>query len=66
MRVKIYAVEFIQYTNCMNDTVWCEETDTCLDVGKGAFLIREDEIEKYRKYGHGIKSLTFIGELEAT
>jgi hypothetical protein len=48
----------------MHDTVWCEETDTYLDVGKGTFLIREDEIEKYRKYGHGIKSLILMGEIE--
>lgn len=64
MRMKVYAIEFVQYTNCMHDTVWCEETDTYLDVGKGTFLIREDEIEKYRKYGHGIKSLILMGEIE--
>lgn len=62
-RHKVYAVEFIQYTNCMHDTVWCEEADKYLDVGKGTFLIREEDIDKYRKFGHGIKTLTYIGDM---
>lgn len=36
-RHKVYAIEFNQYTNCMCDTVWCEEDDEYLDVGKGTF-----------------------------
>ena len=61
--VKIYSVEFLQYTNCMSDTVWNEETDEYIDVGKEPFLIREDEIEKYRGYGKGIKRMVFVGNL---
>ena len=61
--VKIYKVEFIQYTNCMHDTVWNEELNEYIDVGKEPFLIREDEIDKYRGYGKGIKTMVFVGNL---
>lgn len=62
-RHKVYAVDFIQYTNCMCDTVWNEETDEYLDVGKGTFLIFEEDIDKYRKFGRGIKTLTYVGDM---
>lgn len=62
-RHKVYAVEFIQYNNCMRNTVWCEEDDEYLDVGKGAFLILEEDIDKYKKFGHGIKTLTYVGDI---
>ena len=60
---KVYSIEFNQYTNCMRDTVWCEEEDKYLDVGKGTFLILEEDIDKYRKFGGGIKSLIYVGDI---
>lgn len=67
MREKIYAVEFLEYTNCLNDTV----SDGNKEIGKTKYLhvgrhfcIRESDIEKYRVYGKGYKSLIYVGEIE--
>ena len=64
---KVYAVTFMQYTNCLNDTVSDNNKDWTklryLNVGHN-FLIKESDIEKYRVYGNGYRSLTFIGEIE--
>lgn len=64
---KVYAVTFMQYTNFMNDTVSDNNKDwsklNYLNVGQN-FLIKESDIEKYRVYGGGYRSLTFVGEIE--
>lgn len=64
---KVYAVTFMKYTNCMNDTVNDMNNDyrklNYLNVGHN-FLIKESDIEKYRVYGGGYRSLTFVGEIE--
>ena len=67
---KIYAVEFISYTNCLKNTVsdWDGKgipkvgEQEYLTVGHN-FLVRESELEKYRKFGQGYRSITFVGEL---
>lgn len=67
---KIYSVEFMTYTNCMQDTVsdWDGKGSPSLkdikylDVGHN-FLIKESEIEKYKKFGQGYRNLKFVGEL---
>lgn len=67
---KIYFVEFMTYTNCMKDTVsnWDGKGDPFgkdikyLDVGHN-FLIKESEIEKYKKFGQGYRNIKFVGEL---
>lgn len=64
---KVYAVTFMQYTNCLQDTVSDSNKDwsklNYLNVGHN-FLIKESDIEKYRVYGNGYRSLTFVGEIE--
>lgn len=35
-----------------------------LHVGNSPFLILESDIDKYRKYGGGFKSLVFVGNIE--
>lgn len=70
-KVKIYSVVFRRYTNCSRDTISDRTEDSLsdlttskyLDVGRDPFLIREDEIEKYRYWGCGIESLTFVGHM---
>lgn len=67
---KIYAVDFISYTNCMNDTVsdWdgtgspMDRDTEYLHVEK-PFLIRESDIDYYKKFGQGFRSLTLVGYL---
>lgn len=62
---KIYAVEFVDYTNCCRTAVRCEETDEYLHIDPDLpFLIRESDIEKYRKFGKGYKSLELVGVLK--
>lgn len=60
---KVYEVEFMQYTNCMRDTVWNKKTDKYLDVGKESFLIKESEFDKYKEYGNGFRIVKFVGNI---
>ena len=68
---KVYAVEFMAYTNCLKDTISDYdgtsefEFGKCnyIDVGRNNFLVRESELEFYRKFGQGFKSITFVGNM---
>lgn len=65
---KVYEVEFMQYTNCMKDTV-CDNTQELgkgqyLDVDKEPFLIKESDFPKYQKYGGGFRIVKFVGNIE--
>lgn len=65
---KIYEVEFMQYTNCMRDTV-CNNAENIKDskyirVGKEPFLIKESEFDKYKEYGGGFRIIKFVGNME--
>lgn len=61
---KIYEVEFLQYTNCMKDAVWCEDDDTYMDIPKNSsLLVKESDLSKYQKFGGGYKSTKFVGML---
>lgn len=72
MLEKVYAVEFMAYTNCLNDTVsdWdgvssFTGNEKYLTVkGPKVFLVKESDLDKYRKYGQGYKNLTCIGWME--
>lgn len=67
MLKKVYAVTFRTYTNAMRDTI-CDNVDylggNYINVGKDIFLIFEDDIEKYRKFGNGFDTLTYIGNMD--
>lgn len=65
---KVYEVEFMNYTNCMNNTV-CDNNEELgkgqyLHVGKEPFLIKESEFDKYMKYGNGFRVIRFVGNME--
>lgn len=73
MLEKVYAVEFMVYASYLDDTVsdWDGKGSPeigktkYLDVkGKNVFLVKESDLEKYRKYGQGYKKLTCIGWME--
>ena len=72
MLEKVYAVDFMAYTNCLNDTVsdWDGVSsftgkEKYLTVkGPKVFLVKESDLEKYSKYGQGYKNLTCIGWME--
>lgn len=69
---KVYKVEFIEYTNCLNDTVsdWNGHGLPKLDeinylhVGNNGFLVRERDLEKYRKFGKGYRNISLVGIME--
>lgn len=67
---KVYKVTYMLYTNAMRDTVsdWdgkghsladCEY----LDIGKEPFLLRESQLEQYRKFGGGYRNIEFVGQI---
>ena len=68
---KVYHVEFMEYTNVTRKTVakYTPNPKTgvpsseYLDVGSD-FLIKESDIEKYKEFGKGYKSLIFAGYIE--
>ena len=66
-RIKIYSVVFVEYTNCLQDTVSTGEEDLAkikyLTIPKTGLLVREDELDEYKKYGQGFKSTTLVGEM---
>lgn len=69
---KVYSVTFMEYTNCMMDTVsdapdnsWSSIKDcNYLSVGKDPFLVKESELPKYQKYGKGYRDIKFVGFIE--
>jgi len=62
--VKIYAVGFMQYTNCMNDVVCHNEKDMCyIDVGRQPFLVPEDQLGYFSNFGGGYKDVHFVGNM---
>ena len=67
--VKVYEVEFMSYTNCLNDTVSTYPTKSededieYLDVSGYPFLVKEDDLSYYSKFGGGYKSITFVGNM---
>ena len=65
---KVYEVEFMKYTNCMNDTV-CDNNEELgkekyIHVGREPFLIKESEFDKYKKFGNGFRIVRFVGNME--
>ena len=65
---KVYEVEFMRYTNCMNDTVSDGEQEigkvTYIDVSREPFLIKESDFPKYQKFGGGFRIVRFVGNME--
>jgi hypothetical protein len=68
--VKVYSVIFMQYTNCSRDTISNNKKDTeYITVNEhgfenAPFLIKENDIDKYKDFGGGIKELIFAGYME--
>ena len=63
--VKVYIVQFCKI-DTISKAVYSEAdrdgNQTRIQFN-GPFLIREDEIDKYRNYGGGIESLTLVGTM---
>lgn len=66
--IKLYKIEFMQYTNAMKDTVSNGAEDIAdvkyIDVYKDGFIVKESQIDFIKGYGGGIKNLEFIGCME--
>ena len=65
--VKVYKVKFLNYTNCMEDTVSKNDEDMCfIDIPQESrpyILLREDQLELYRIYGNGYESIEYVGNM---
>ena len=66
---KVYRVEFLEYTDCTKNTVAKYGLDKFkdteyLDVGFEPFLVKESNIDKYREFGGGYRTLIFVGFIE--
>lgn len=67
---KVYKVTYMLYTNVMRDTVsdWDGKGHSLADceylnVGKEPFLLRESQLEYYRKFGGGYRNIEFVGQI---
>lgn len=63
---RIYAVEFMKYTNSSRDTVSNGKARdvSYIHTGKESFLVKESDLETYRNYGDGFRSIQFVGNME--
>ena len=61
---KVYAVTFMKYTDCMEDTIHNNTEDKNIYIGREPFLIFEDDIKHYEKFGNGIRELRFVGYID--
>ena len=63
--MKVYAVTFNEYTNCLRDCVAHNEKDMdFIEIPRNTpFLIFENEVAFYQDYGGGINTLTQVGEI---
>ena len=63
--IKLYRVEFIEYNNHMYDSISCSKWNTTISLSEPKYLIiKESDIDYYRNFGGGIKSMDFIGYME--
>ena len=66
MQVKLYNVEFIEYTNSLSRTVATEGDigeREFLHAPKGTFIVKDTDLTKLQKFGKGIKKAEFVGYL---
>lgn len=61
---KIYSVEFLKYTNCMKDAVSCDTDDLHYIDTKEPVLVRESDLDKFKEYGQGFRTITYVGVLK--
>ena len=66
--VKVYEVEFMTYTNYIRDTVSngakkVEDLEY-INTKCEPFLVPETDLDTYRKYGDGFRSIRFVGNME--
>jgi hypothetical protein len=65
--MKLYKIVFMNYTNYMDDTVSDGNNDIgkikYISIGNEPFIVTEYQLDKIKKYGNGIRSCTFIGNL---
>lgn len=71
---KIYAVEFMEYTDVLNTTVSNATKDgqvfsdpdsvEYITIGHEPFLVPERYLDIYSKYGKGFRSIHFVGNME--
>ena len=65
--IKLYRIEFMRYNNYCYDAVSTSEEkdhDTISLSEPKYLIIKESDIEYYKRFGNGIKSMQFVGYME--
>lgn len=65
--IKLYKVEFMKYHNYSYDAVSTpdeKDHDTIALSEPKYLIIKESDIEYYKRFGNGIKSMEFVGYME--
>lgn len=64
---KLYEVEFLQYHDLNKSIVHKDvEGDTFgiyLEISDEPFIVRESELKYYSGFGHGFRSIKFVGNV---
>lgn len=67
MVIRVYEIEFMDYTNAMRNTVIKNTTERIYKSipsnNDGKLLIKEDDISYWQQFGNGIKNMKYVGEL---
>ena len=62
--VKLYSVEFIEYTDVTHTAVINDEWKYLnVDGPDRKLVIREDEFDFYKQFGEGFRSLNYVGSM---
>lgn len=61
--VKVYLVTFNKFTNYCGNCVSDSNHESYIDIPDSGLLVREDELEMFRKYGDGYRTTKLVGEI---
>jgi hypothetical protein len=68
---KVYRIEFMRYTNYSKETVDDAKDPftpigeiNYLHIGEGPFLVLEKDLEYYRQFGGGFRSIEYVGIMD--
>ena len=60
--MKLYKVEFMEYTNPKKNCVK-DENKNFLNVCEQGCYIQDKDLELYKNYGGGFRKIEYVGEL---
>jgi len=61
--MKIYEIEFMDYTNGLRNCVHSEKFNKYIDTDKQGFVAKESDLDYLKEFGNGFRTLRFIGTM---